>query len=103
TGLWWIARNGVGLTRLALGDVEYRALSSAQQRLVFEALKDHASFQEVPRNATPATEPQYIANLRTNLFDRFYVESTGGRAAFVSVRAGPENLWIADKGKQPHQ
>lgn len=103
TGLWWIARDGTGLTRLTLGDVEYRALSSAQQRLVFEALKDHASFQEVPRDATPALEPQYIANLRTNLFDRFYIEAPGGRAAFVSVRAGPENLWVADQGKQPHQ
>jgi Tol biopolymer transport system component/DNA-binding SARP family transcriptional activator len=103
TGLWWIARDGSGLTRLALGDVEYRALSFAHSRLVFEALKDHASFQLVPRDATPAVEPQYIANLRTNLFDRFYVESAHGRAAFVSVRAGPENLWVADKGKPPHQ
>jgi Tol biopolymer transport system component/DNA-binding SARP family transcriptional activator len=105
TGLWWIAKDGSGLTRLALGDVEYRALSFARNkdRLVFEALKDHASFQEVPRGATPATEPRYIANLRTNLFDRFYVESAAGRAAFVSVRSGPENLWVADKGKPPHQ
>jgi len=105
TGLWWIARDGSGLTRLALGDVEYRALSAARHkdRLVFEALKDHASFQQVPRGATPATEPQYISSLRTNLFDRFYVESRNGRAAFVSVRAGPENLWVADKGKPPHQ
>jgi Tol biopolymer transport system component len=105
TGLWWIARDGTGLTRLALGDVEYRALSAARHkgRLVFEALKDHASFQQVPRDATPATEPQYIPSLRTNLFDRFYVEARNGRAAFVSVRAGPENLWVADKGKPPHQ
>lgn len=105
TGLWWIARNGAGLTRLALGDVEYRALSFARDkdRLVFEALKDHASFQEIPRDATPSTEPRYIANLRTNLFDRFYVESPGGRVAFVSVRSGPENLWVADRGKPPHQ
>jgi Tol biopolymer transport system component/DNA-binding SARP family transcriptional activator len=105
TGLWWIAKNGSGLTRLALGDVEYRALSFARNkdRLVFEALKDHASFQEIPRDATPATEPHYIANLRTNLFDRFYVESASGRVAFVSVRSGPENLWVADRGKPPHQ
>ena len=105
TGLWWIARNGAGLTRLALGDVEYRALSFARDkdRLVFEALKDHASFQEIPRDATPATEPHFVANLRTNLFDRFYVESPGGRVAFVSVRSGPENLWVADRGKPPHQ
>ena len=105
TGLWWIARNGKGLTRLALGDVEYRALSFARDkdRLVFEALKDHASFQELPRDATPATEPRYIENLLTNLFDRFYVESGNGRVAFVSVRSGPENLWVADKGKSPHQ
>jgi len=105
TGLWWIARKGTGLTRLALGDVEYRALSFARSkdRLVFEALKDHASFQEIPRDATPATEPHFVANLRTNLFDRFYVESPGGRVAFVSVRSGPENLWVADRGKPPHQ
>jgi len=105
TGLWWIARDGSALSRLALGDVEYRALSFARNRdrLVFEALKDHASFQHVPRDATPATEPQYLTNLRTNLFDRFYVESRGGRAAFVSVRSGPENLWVGDPGKQPHQ
>jgi len=105
TGLWWIAKDGSGLTRLALGDVEYRALSFARNkdRLVFEALKDHASFQEVPRDATPATPPHFIPNLRTNIFDRFYVEAANGRAAFVSVRAGPENLWVADKGKPPHQ
>ena len=105
TGLWWIAKDGSGLTRLALGDVEYRALSFARNkdRLVFEALKDHASFQEVPRDATLATQPEYIANLRTNIFDRFYVEAKNGRAAFVSVRSGPENLWVADKGKPPHQ
>lgn len=105
TGLWWIAKDGSGLTRLALGDVEYRALSFARNkdRLVFEALKDHASFQEVPRDATPATPPHFIANLRTNIFDRFYVEAKNGRAAFVSVRSGPENLWVADKGKPPHQ
>ncbi|MBW8753782.1 MAG: PD40 domain-containing protein [Sphingomonadales bacterium] len=105
TGLWWIAKDGSGLTRLALGDVEYRALSFARnrERLVFEALKDHASFQEVPRDATRATPPHFIANLRTNIFDRFYVEAPNGRAAFVSVRAGPENLWVADKGKPPHQ
>jgi Tol biopolymer transport system component/DNA-binding SARP family transcriptional activator len=103
TGLWWIARDGTGMTRLALGDVEYRALSFAHDRLVYEALKDHATFQEVPPGATPATEPQYIPNLRTNLFDRFYVEASNGRVAFVSVRAGPENLWVADKGKPPHQ
>ena len=105
TGLWWIAKDGSGLTRLALGDVEYRALSFARNkdRLVFEALKDHASFQEVPRDATLATQPQSIANLRTNIFDRFYVEARNGRAAFVSVRSGPENLWVADKGKPPHQ
>jgi dipeptidyl aminopeptidase/acylaminoacyl peptidase len=103
--LWWIARNGSGLTRLALGDVEYRALGFARgkDRLVFEALKDHASFQELPRNATLATEPRYVENLRTNLFDRFYVESKSGRAAFVSVRSGSENLWVADRGKAPHQ
>ena len=103
TGLWWIARDGTSMTRLALGDVEYRALSFADNRLVYEALKDHASFQEVPPDATPATEPQYIPNLRTNLFDRFYVEAASGRVAFVSVRSGPENLWVADKGKPPHQ
>lgn len=103
TGLWWIARDGSGLTRLALGDVEYRSMSSTHNRLVYEALKDHASFQDVPRDATPAVVPQPIANLRTNLFDRFYVESASGRAAFVSVRSGPENLWVADKGKPPHQ
>ena len=105
TGLWWIAKDGSGLTRLALGDVEYRALSFARNkdRLVFEALKDHASFQEVPRDATLATPPHFIPNLRTNIFDRFYVEAANGRAAFVSVRAGPENLWVADKGKPPHQ
>jgi len=103
TGLWWVARDGGGMTRLALGDVEYRALSFAHDRLVYEALKDHASFQELPPNATPATPPQYIPNLRTNLFDRFYVEASNGRVAFVSVRSGPENLWVADKGKAPHQ
>jgi len=105
TGLWWIAKDGLGLVRLALGDVEYRALSFARNRdrLVFEALKDHASFQEAPRDATPATPPHPIANLRTNIFDRFYVEANNGRAAFVSVRSGPENLWVADKGKPPHQ
>jgi len=105
TGLWWIAKDGSGLTRLALGDVEYRALSFARNkdRLVFEALKDHASFQEIPRDATLATEPHYIDNLRTNIFDRFYVEAKTGRVAFVSVRSGPENLWVADKGKAPHQ
>jgi len=104
-GLWWIARNGAGLTRLALGDVEYRALSFARSRdrLVFEALRDHASFQEIPRDATPATAPTYIASLRTNIFDRFYIETSSGRAAFVSVRGGPESLWVADKGKAPHQ
>ncbi|HWI86752.1 MAG TPA: BTAD domain-containing putative transcriptional regulator [Sphingomonas sp.] len=105
TGLWWMARNGSGLTRLALGDVEYRALSYARNkdRLVFEALKDHASFQQVARDATPATPPQGLANLHTNLFDRFYTESPTGRIAFVSVRSGPENLWIAEKGRPPHQ
>jgi Tol biopolymer transport system component/DNA-binding SARP family transcriptional activator len=105
TGLWWIARDGSSLTRLALGDVEYRALSFARNkdRLVFEALKDHASFQEIPREATLATEPHYIDNLRTNIFDRFYVEAKTGRVAFVSVRSGPENLWVADRGKAPHQ
>jgi len=105
TGLWWIARDGSGLTRLALGDVEYRALSFARNkdRLVFEALKDHASFQEVARDATLTTQPHFIPNLRTNIFDRFYVEARNGRAAFVSARAGPENLWVADKGKPPHQ
>jgi len=105
TGLWWVAKDGSGLTRLALGDVEYRALSFARNkdRLVFEALKDHASFQEVLPDATPATPPHFIANLRTNIFDRFYVEAPNGRAAFVSVRSGPENLWVAEKGKPPHQ
>lgn len=103
TGLWWIARNGSGLTRLALGDVEYRALSSAKARLVYEALKDHASFQQIPRDATPVTQPRYVESLRTNLFDRFYVESSDKRAAFVSVRAGPENLWVADRDKPPRQ
>ena len=105
TGLWWIAKDGSGLTRLALGDVEYRSLSFARtrDRLVYEALKDHASFQEIPREATPATEPRYVANLRTNLFDRFFVESAAGRQAFVSIRSGAENLWVADRGKPPHQ
>lgn len=105
TGLWWIDPRGGEPRRLAASALEYRALSSARarDRLVFETLRDKASFFTVPADATPAVAPAPIEALRTDLFDRFYIENRAGRVAFVSVRSGPEELWVADRGRPPQQ
>ena len=60
TGLWWIARDGTGMTRLALGDVEYRALSFAHDRLVVRSAQGPC---ELPRGAAPTPPPLPSRNI----------------------------------------